>query len=447
MSFFRLEPLVSTLSSDVKTLSREAYTYLYPLVTMEVTRLQSSNVTEPTGALAGPPNTFRHVRSFPDADFRAVVRPNFDTLYSTAWLDLSHGPQVVHVPDTDDRYYLLPMLDMWTNVFACPGKRTSGTGEADFLVVPPGWSGDVPDGMTLIGAPTPHVWIIGRTQTNGPADYPAVHAIQDGFSIRPLDPSTAVRPAIDPDADMSTEPLELVNGLSAVAFFTWAAKLLSINPPHDTDFSVLARIANLGIVPGQDFDPGRFTPAELAELQAGATEALTELMGSLPKLGHHANGWVSFLDAMGVYGNFYLKRAMVALVGLGANPEEDAVYPILTADADGEPLVGGASYVLHFEKAELPPVFAFWSLTMYDEEGYQVANDLDRFAIGDRDPLSYGADGSLDLYLQPTSPGAAKEANWLPTSTSGRLGITMRLYGPTSRVLSGEWSPPPVRKA
>lgn len=438
---------MSTLSSDVKTLSQEAFTYLYPLVTMEVTRLQSSNVTEPTGALAGPPNTFRHVRAFPDADFRSVVRPNFDTLYSTAWLDLSHGPQVVHVPDTDDRYYLLPMLDMWTDVFACPGKRTSGTGEADFLVVPPGWSGDVPEGMTVIGAPTPHVWIIGRTQTNGPADYPAVHAIQDGFSIRPLDAANTYRPAIDPNADMSTEPLELVNGLSAVAFFTWAAKLLSINPPHDTDFSVLARIANLGIVPGREFDPGRFSATELADLQAGATAALKELMETLPKLGTHANGWVSFLDTMGVYGNFYLKRSMVTLVGLGANPEEDAVYPILTADADGEPLVGGAPYILHFEKDELPPVFAFWSLTMYDEEGYQVANELNRFAIGDRDPLSYGADGSLDLYLQHTNPGPDKESNWLPTSASGRLGITMRLYGPKPRALTGEWAPPAVRKA
>ncbi|MGZ0712777.1 DUF1254 domain-containing protein (plasmid) [Coraliomargarita sp. W4R53] len=437
---------MSTLSSDLKTLSHEAYTYLYPLMMMEVTRLQSTNVAAPAGGLKAPANQFGHIRSFPDADFRAVVRPNFDTLYSSAWLDLTAGPQVIHVPDTDDRYYLLPMLDMWTDVFANPGKRTSGTAAADYLVAGPGWVGEVPTGMTLVSAPTPHVWVLGRTQTNGPADYDAVHAVQDGFTIRPLDPANSALATVDPDVNMTTDPLTLVNSLDAVSFFTWASKLLAVNPPHPTDFSVIARIATLGVVPGETFDATSFSPQQLADVQAGAHEAQAELMATLPKLGTHVNGWVLYLDSMGVYGNYYLKRAIVTLVGLGANPVEDAIYPLLVADSDGQPLVGGGAYVAHFDAGDLPPVFAFWSITLYDEAGYQVANELDRFALGDRDTLIYNADGSLDIYLQHENPGPEREANWLPTPSDGKLGVTMRLYGPKAAALDGSWAPPVVRK-
>ena len=164
----------------------EAYLYFYPLVTMDVSRRIFTNV--PPGAKAGfgPANTFHHLRKFPDANFRDVVRPNFDTLYSSAWLDLSHGPVVLSAPDTNGRYYLLPMLDMWTDVFAVPGSRTSGTAAHQWLVTPKGWTGDIPEGMERIEAPTPYVWIIGRTQTNGPEDYEEVNRIQDGFKITPL---------------------------------------------------------------------------------------------------------------------------------------------------------------------------------------------------------------------------------------------------------------------
>jgi hypothetical protein len=146
-----------------------------------------------------------------------------------------------------------------------------------------------------------------------------------------------------------------------------------------------------------------------------------------------------------VYGNFYLKRAIIAMAGLGANPPEDAIYPLNVGDADGQPLDGDHDYVLHFDKDELPPVDAFWSVTMYDADGFQAANELNRFALGDRDPLSYNGDGSLDLYLQHEHPGADREANWLP-APRGPLGVTMRLYAPRPEALQGEWNPPPVRR-
>jgi hypothetical protein len=430
------------LSGDPRSLSFEAYTFLYPLVTMEATRRQMINVAEGVKPGFGPPNAFHHIRAFPAADFRAVVRPNFDTLYSTAWLDLTAGPVVVSTPDTDDRYYLLPMLDMWTDVFASPGKRTTGTGAQQFVLTPPGYAGDVPAGVPVVAAPTPWVWVIGRTQTNGPEDYEAVRAVQDGFTVAPMRPTEYT---IDPAQDVTTEPLRLVNAMNAVEFFGFACEAMLVNPPHPTDFSILARIANIGIVPGQAFDPSSLDPAALAEVEAGAVAAREAITTAPPKLARLANGWGMLTDTMGVYGNYYLKRAAVALAGLGANPAEDAIYPLLILDAAGDALTGDHDYVIRFAAEQLPPVDAFWSITMYDSEGFHTANELNRFAIGDRDHLTFNQDGSLDIYIQHTNPGADGQSNWLPAPT-GPLGITMRLYAPKPEALNGGWSPPLVHK-
>ncbi|MFC5179652.1 DUF1254 domain-containing protein [Nocardioides taihuensis] len=434
---------MSTLHSDVRTLSREAYTFLYPLVTMEMTRRRMTNHPRVEGQAYGPANRFHHARTFPPADFRAVVRPNFDTLYSSGWLDLTRGPVVIEVPDSDDRYFMVPMLDMWTDVFASPGKRTTGTGPQRYVVTAPGFEGPLPQDATHVAAPTPYVWVIGRTQTDGPADYEAVGRFQDGWSVTEL--GEPVGDAVDPGVDTETEPLRLVNGLSAVDYFSLAAQLLRVVPTHHSDHDQLSRMALLGLVPGEDFDASRFEGADLAELEAGAVDARQTLQSSLGAIGRAVNGWVVPADTMGVYGNYYLKRALVTLVGLGANPAEDAVYPVLLADADGQPVTGDAAYVIHFEADQLPPVAAFWSITMYDAEGFQAANELDRFAIGDRDALTFNADGSLDIYVQHAHPGPDRAANWLPAPT-GPLGITMRLYAPAAEVLTGAWNPPPARR-
>lgn len=435
---------MSILSRDLRTLSREAYVYLYPLVTMEISRRQATNLEAGVRPGFGPANTFNHLRSFPDADFRAVVRPNFDTLYANAWLDLTEGPVLLHAPDTDDRYYMLPFLDMWTDVFATVGKRTTGTGEQDYVIVGPDFEGDLPADVPVIHAPTPYVWIIGRIQTNGPADYAAVAAVQDGMTLTPL--AGRSPQVIDPDVDVWTEALTLANAMSGVEFFTAASDALKRVPPHSTDFSILARIALMGIVPGQDFEVSRFSAEELAEVEAGAKEALEQIVAVVPFLGTETNGWTNFSNTVGVYGNDYLSRAGVTLAGLGANPIEDAIYPLLVRDADGDPIVGEQDYVLHFSADELPPATAFWSVTMYDAEGFQVANELDRYALGDRDPLQYNADGSLDLHLSHTNPGPGKEQNWLP-APHGPLGVNLRLYAPRPEALDGRWHPPAVTKA
>jgi hypothetical protein len=440
-------PAQTISAEEAQAIAQEAYIYLYPLVTMDVTRKQLTNLDPKTSPIGGPANAFTHVRAFPDANMRAVVRPNFDTLYSSGWIDLAGGPVIVSHADTGGRYFLLPMLDMWSDVFAVPGKRTTGTAAAHFALVPPGWRGTLPQGVQRINAPTPHVWIIGRTQTNGPKDYPAVHKIQDGYRITRLadwgKPPQKVEQKIDPSVDTKSEPLRLVNGMPAVEYFRYGAQLMKVNPPHVTDWSTLARMRRIGI------EPGRFDAAKAGAdvLAKGAAGGLKLMQDKIPTLARVTNGWQMNTDTMGAYGDYYLKRAIVALVGLGANQADDAIYPLNVADADGKPVMAENNYVLRFDKSELPPVRGFWSLTMYDAEGFQVANPLNRFAIGDRDALKYNPDGSLELYVQHQSPGPERESNWLPTPKAGRLGLTMRLYAPKQEALDGRWNPPAIRRA
>jgi hypothetical protein len=427
----------------------EVYTYLYPLVLMDATRRQAVNVEVGKTVGRGPMNAFTHVRTFPPADFRDVVRPNFDTLYSIAWLDLAKEPIVVAAPDTQGRYYMLPMLDMWTDVFACPGERTTGTGAGRFAVVPPGWQGQLPEGIQRIDAPTPYVWIIGRTQSNGSKDYEAVHKVQDGYTITPLSQlgkaPQAVAATIDATVDMKTPPMTQVDTMAPGKYFAYAAELLKVNPPHITDQPMIARMQRIGIEVGKSFDFTKADPAVKRALERAAPDALKAMQAKIPTLARVVNGWQMNTDTMGVYGNYYLKRAIVALVGLGANLPEDAVYPLNIGEADGKPLTGANNYVLHFAKNEIPPVGAFWSVTLYDKHGFPTANAMNRNAIGDRDELKYNADGSLDLCIQHASPGADKESNWLPAPT-GDFNLTMRLYAPKGEVTDGRWAPPAVKR-
>jgi hypothetical protein len=438
------------IEEEAHAIGVDAYLYFYPIVTMDVTRKQLTNQEPTPGGIGGPMNRFANVGAFPAADMRVVVRPNFDTLYSSGWLDLTKEPMVVSAPDTGGRYYLLPMLDMWTDVFASPGWRTTGTGAGNFLVTPTGWSGTVPDGFTRIDAPTPYVWIIGRTKTDGPADYDAVHKIQDGYKITPLSQwgkePIAPEVKIDSSIDMKTPPKVTVDTMKAAPFFAYAAELLKLHPPHITDQPIIARLKRIGFEVGKSFDLDKADPVVQKGL-AAAPEAAQKLMAwKMPTLARVANGWGMNTDTMGVYGNYYLKRALVTQLGLGANLPEDAIYPLNLADDTGKPLDGASNYTIHFDKDEIPPVQAFWSITLYDNDGFQVANSLSRFAVSSWMPFKTNPDGSLDLYFQNQSPGADKEANWLP-APKGPFNLTMRLYAPKSDALTGKWNPPPVLKA
>lgn len=438
--------------AQVKALARDAFHYAYPIVLMDVTMRQSTNVPTATSIVGrAPVNQFALFRKYPDADARDVVRFNFDTLYSFAWLDLSKGPIVLTVPDSGGRYYLMPTLDMWTDVFCSLGSRTTGTGAGHFAYVPPAWKGTLPPGVERLDAPTPVVWVMGRTQTNGPGDYANVHEFQDGLRLTPLErwgkeyEPPAASP-VDASIDNERPPLVQVGKMSGVEFFTRYVELAERHPPHLTDYPILHRMRALGIERGKKWDVDKLDAATVEAINAGAKEALEDMVTKIENLGQRIDGWNNLAEFMGVYGTSYLHRAAVALGGLGANLPEDAIYPTAFADSEGKPLDAANRYVLRFEKGKLPPADAFWSLTMYDVEGFQVPNPINRFAIGDRDELRFGDDGSLELYIQSESPGAGKESNWLPAPKSGGMQPTMRIYSPRPEALDTTWTPPAMRR-
>ncbi len=424
----------------------DAYIYLYPLVTMDVTRLQMTNVAASSAEnMAAPMNQLYHFRAFPDADFRTVVRPNFDTLYTSLWADMTDGPVIVSVPDSGGRYYMLPMLDMWTDVFAVPGWRTTGTGQGNFAFVPPGWKGKLPKGVVRIDSPTPYAWMIGRTESSVDT-YDEVHQFQDGIRVTPLadwgKQSSQKKYKINPNIDMKTPPLDQVNKLPAREYFEYAAQLMKLHPPHITDPDIVARMKRVGLEPGKEFQYDSLSPSAKAAIDQAAEEGLKMIKAHLPEIGTMENGWSVMRENAGVYGADYLQRATIALAGLGCNKPIDAVYPLAIVDSRGKEPTGDQQYVMHFDKDQLPPAEAFWSLTMYDADGFQVANPINRFAIGDRDKLKFNDDGSLDLFIQAKSPGKERESNWLPAPNQGILGLTMRLYAPERSVLDGSWQPP-----
>jgi hypothetical protein len=442
-------PLIGTHAlADPLELAVEAYIYGYPLVTMEVTRRVLTNVVAPEGKNA-PMARFANLRAYPDATFRAVTAPNADTLYSSAFLDVGEEPYLLGIPDMDGRYFLMPMLSAWTNVFAVPGKRTTGTGPQTYFIAGPGWSGTVPAGAKLILAPTNLIWILGRTYCTGtPEDYRAVHAVQDQYRLVPASAAglayTPPAGRVDPGVDTKTAVREQVNRMTATTYFNLLAALMKDNPPALADGVPVAKMTSLGIVPGQPFDPAAQPAAARAAIEQAPKEAIPRIMGHLKATGQRVNGWTFTTDG-GDYGKDYLQRALVTAVGLGCNLPQDAVYPLTTVDAAGRRLTGASKYVMRFPVGELPPVDGFWSLTMYDADYFFVDNPISRYSVSPRNDLKANPDGSVDLFIQTESPGGQRESNWLP-APRGPFALMMRTYWPKDAVLNGSWAPPPVTR-
>ncbi len=443
-----------TLRSDLEGLrdivpAVEAYVYGYPLVTMEMTRRVMTNVAAAEDKRA-PMGQFMRARSYPDASYRDVTAPNADTLYTTAWVDVGKEPVVLSLPDMQGRYYLFPMLDAWTDVFQAPGTRTTGTGAQTYAITGPGWSGTLPPGVTELKAPTALVWILGRIYCTGtPEDYAAVHALQDACSLVPLSaygkPYTPPSAQVDPSVDMKTAVRDQVNRLDAEAFFGLMTELLKTNPPAPEDKPMLATLARLGIVPGQDFHKSKFDVDFAKRVpQVGFDRIMLHFKLSGGDI-RNVNGW-AFTTKTGQYGTNYLQRALVTVIGLGANLPQDAVYPFSEKGSDGNAYSGANKYVVHFAKGETPPAKGFWSITMYDKDYFFVQNPLNRYSISLRQDPKFNAEGSLDLYVQHESPGPEKEANWLP-APQGAFILMMRLYWPDAAppsIIDGSWAPPGV---
>jgi hypothetical protein len=433
----------------------EAYIYGYPLVTMEMTRRIMTNVSEPAGTRA-PMGQFVRMRQYPDANYRDVTAPNADTLYTTAWVDVSQEPWVLSLPDAHDRYYLFPMLDGWTDVFQVPGKRTTGTAAQKYAITGPGWKGTLPADVKEYKSPTSIVWLLGRIYCTGtPEDYGAVHKLQDEVSLVPLSAygKTYSPPSgqVDPSLDMKTAVREQVNALSVDDYFTLLAKLLKDNPPADADEPMMEKLARLGIVPGQPFDRSKLGPVAakaFADVPKIANEKIMLYMKEAIVTGDMKleNGW-AFSPKLGVYGTDYNLRALVTAIGLGANRGQDAIYPTSEGPNALESYNGAKKYVMHFAKGELPPAQGFWSLTMYDKNYFFVQNPINRQSISARQNLKPNADGSVDLYVQNERPGGDKESNWLP-SPKDKFILMMRIYWPSEKapsILDGTWKIPAAK--
>jgi len=432
-------------------LATDAYIYGYPLVTMEMTRRVVTNVPKLEGT-RGPMGQLIRLREYPNASFRDVTAPNADTLYTSAFFDVGNEPWVLSIPDMKDRYYLMPMLDGWTNVFQVPGTRTTGTAAQTYAITRADWSGTLPAGVKQLKSPTNIVWLLGRIYCTGtPEDYAAVHRLQDECKLVPLSaygkPYTPPEGKVDPSIDMKTAVRDQVNRMDAVAYFTLLAQLMKDNPPSAADAPALAKFAKIGLVPGRGFDASQLKADFAKRIPEIAFDRIM-LQYKVNKDVKDINGW-GYTTKTGLYGTDYPMRALVTAIGLGANRPQDAVYPISLKDAEGRSYDGANRYVMHFAKGDLPPVEGFWSLTMYNAEYFFVANPINRYSISPRQNLKSNPDGSVDLLIQKDSPGADKESNWLP-APAGKFILMLRMYWPDETapsILDGTWTIPPVKKA
>jgi hypothetical protein len=407
-----------------------SYVYGYPLVIMDVTRKVLTAAPAPNSeGTAAPINQFAKMPQYVSPDFKNVVRISLNSLWSTGWLDLEQEPIVLSVPDTKGRYYVMSVMNMWTDVFGSAGKRTTGTAPGSFLIAGPKWQGTAPAGIKeTYRSSTRYAWILGQTQVNGPDDFAAVNAIQADYKLtplsawgRPYSPPLAV--AIDSRVDTKVTPVDQVAGMDAGTFFKRLALLMRENPPNAADGRALEELKLLGIEPGKNFDIDKVDPAVARGLERAVQDVPTKMQEGVRKI-KTVNGWIQPTN-IGRYGTDYSTRAGIAWLGLGADMQEDTIYPTAYVDGDGTPLDSANKYTMHYEKDQFQPTNATWSISQYQGNFY-VQNALNR-------------------YLQAESPGRDKEANWLPTP-SGVFNVTIRNYWPKATALDGTYKNPRITK-
>jgi hypothetical protein len=432
----------------------QAYVYGYPLLDTNRVFLTGTSVNVPDGAGDGPVNQFSSFRRLTKPSDRTVVAPNRDTLYSIASLDLVPQPIVAHIPVVRGRFAVFELLDPYTENFANIGSVGHPAG--NYAIVPPRWHGPLPHGLRKIQSPYARVWLIGRTYIKDAADTPNVVRIQNEYSLTPLDRwgtnYTPPRPkhlvkTVTHYKIPGTQP-----GQDPLAFFDALGQQLRRFAPPAADRPLLRELASVGIGPGlRPSDDPHLDAAALAGLRAsvaaGAQQVKTDIQTDFLTVAPKHNGWL--VARTGRYGTDYTARAVVDAIGLGAPVSALAIYPFTITDSTLHPLTGANRYVAHFAASELPfPVKAFWSLTMYDSNGFLVPNKARIYLVNNRSRLRYNSDGSLDIYVQPTAPrDPPRRRNWLPSPAGEAFRLIMRLYEPrdVAGILSGRsWQPPTV---
>lgn len=417
----------------------EAYVYGYPLV--EMYRVRYKRLFEPNDGIPSRLNEFHHVRNLLDYKNTAVVAPNNDTLYSTAWLDLAKEPIVLEVPASPKRFYVMQFMDFYTSDFAILGTRTTGSNAGSYVVVGPNWKGELPKDLKRIDSPTNSVWLLGRTLVDGPEDLAAAHAQQDRYRLLPLS-DWRNKTVPKPQALPNMRPYKLDEPLQ---FFEFVNLALHENPPPAREAALMSVFGEIGVGPDKTFAISSLDPASARGLTRAVQDG-EKIVAANRRRGAALNGWRPPSANSGTFGDDYLLRAVTAKYALAAlTPDDD--YSFVLGLGDNNAMDGSHDYVLRFEKGQLPPVNAFWSVTMYlAPSGFLVDNPIHRYSIGDRTRgLKYGADGSLTIYVQHDSPGPDKESNWLP-APSGAFALGLRCYSPSKAITSGTWKPPAIAK-
>jgi hypothetical protein len=434
---------------EAQQIAYDATVYGFPLVIMDLTRQVFTAVPAPNEN-GSPANQFGNKKVFPDATFTNVVNPNADTLYSSAWVDTRKEPVILSLPDTNGRYYLMPMLNYWTDVFDSPGSRTTGNGAGNFAITGPNWSGKLPEGIAEMKSSTRWVWIVGRIACAGPSDYENVWKLQDQLKLTPLsawgtDYVPPVNVPVDPNVNIKVSPLNQLLAMDSATYFNCVCQLMVDNPPYKADAPILADMTKIGIKPGGDYISyfARLEDNVKSAIQTGYQSALEEIPAG--QVGTIKNGW-QLPYGTGNYGTNYTLRAAIAYRGLGGNIIDDAFYASSSISSDGAKFSSDNKYLIHFSKDEIPPVNGFWSISMYNEKILFAANPINRYCLGSLSdpPLIKNPDGSIDIYIQRDSPDSAKMTNWLPAPASGSFSLTLRLYWPEESVLDKSWVPPAV---
>ena len=426
-----------TDADAVWELVSDAYIYAFPLVLTDATKTMSTNTD---GSVTGraPVNQINHAKKLADASFRTVVSPNVDTLYSQAWLDISAEPVIYVLPEAD-RFCNVQLLDAWTNTAAVLDKAGA------YAIALPSWEGELPEGVTRVDVPTATVWTIARIVLSGNEDLPNVYAIQEHVRLLPLSAYLEGGDYIAPAGTYAKEndfvPVNKVLSMSPAEFFNTANALMQINPPAEDDAKLLEKLAAINVGQGMTFDA--------SILGADAAERWTQMLKGLratlsaesANYAQNLGQWIYFGRPIGDFGTAYTYRAMVALVGLGANTVDVAIYPKTDTDVTGAALTGEKTYTIHFET--LPPTLegGFWSVTAYNEENFLIDNPIDRYCINDRSAYRLNEDGTLDLVLSKEAP--EDTSNWLPVS-DGEFHLFMRIYLPDMTALE-TWEAPVIR--
>ncbi len=400
----------------------------------------------PGAPLNAPLNRFNVYPGLATPGAAIDFTPNNDTVYGLAWLDLSQGPVLMTIPEVKERYYTIQATDWALNTFAYVGSRLHSK-PGTYAYLPPGWQGELPAGVTPLQSTTNGVFLQARTvvKPEVEADIAPVVAQLKTYRLQPLNPD-AKYPEADP---ASAVPNPKMNNpvWQSLDFFTLLNRAWAFGGVREQDQEVVAQFAALGIGPGLNFDPAKLTAAQRQGLERAVKVGFQRVPFHARENGELRNGW-RFATNIGDYGSNRLFASTVGMVGYGGNTAEEAMYLPVFTDDRGEQLQSDRRYRIHFAADNLPPVEAFWSVTLYRLPDNQLkANPINRYAFGDRTPtLKRGADGSVDIYIQPEQPAGEQAANWLPTGEPGPFWMILRMYQPAAKTLAGEYYPPVVER-